>query len=235
MTDAEGEQLTMRHYSARRAYNSESAEDYEKTRFSGVLGRYRWEREQKAVRELLKEIEPQSIIADIPCGIGRWWPLLSTRASRIVGVDVSPAMLEKAECRAQSAAVPTELHLGDAEAIPLEDLSVDYVFSFALTKHLPLAIQMRVLSEFAIVSRIGVITTCSIVTSGNYEFWRRRHLVESFPLIREQVADICADYDLRVEKCLKCTSPLGVERLFYLSKASGGSLSGESPALLGGD
>lgn len=223
----------MRDYSARRAYDSESADDYEKIRFSGALGRYRWQRERKAVRELLKEIEPQSVLADIPCGIGRWWPLLSTRASGIVGVDISPAMLEKAGSRARTSAVPTELHLGEAEAIPLEDLSVDYVFSFALTKHLPLANQMRVLSEFARVSRIGVITTFSIVTSGNYEFWRRRHLVESFPLIREQVADIGEEYGLRVEKCLKCTTPLGIERLFYLSKASGGPPSLGNPPTAG--
>lgn len=220
----------MRNYSARRAYDAASAREYEQQRFSGLLGRYRWRREQEAVHQLLTHVETQSVIADIPCGIGRWWPLLATRASRIVGIDLSPAMLEQAEARAKTVAVPIELHRGEAEAVPLGDLSVDYVFSFALTKHLPLGSQMEVLSEFARVSRLAVITTFSIITCGNYELWRRRHLVESFPLLLEQVSDICAENDLRVEKCIKCTTPLGVERLFYLSKASEGSPSPSDPA-----
>lgn len=225
----------MRDYSARHAYDSQSAEDYERLRFSGLLGQYRWRREQTAVRELVSCIEAGSAVADIPCGIGRWWPVLATRASRIVGIDISPAMLERAESRARTSTIPTELRHGEAEAIPLGDLSVDYVFSFALTKHLPLRSQMRVLSEFARVSRIGVISTFSIVTSSNYEMWRRRRLVESFPMLIEQVSDIGAECGLRVERSVKCTTPLGIERLFFLSKAPDAPRPSDDPATAQGE
>ena len=60
---------------------------------------------------------------------------------------------DRAECLPQE----IEFHQASAEDLPLEDGSVDYAFSYALMKHLPVPVQYKVLAEFARVSRKGVI------------------------------------------------------------------------------
>jgi ubiquinone/menaquinone biosynthesis C-methylase UbiE len=206
-------------YSARHVYNEAAAADYEKRRFSGPLGRYRYSTEHKTVGKALEFVEQGAIIADVPCGIGRWWPMLAPKASRIIGVDISPAMLAHARNRIPEVSTAVELMQGEAEHIPLEDTSVDYVFSFALTKHLPLGNQIRVIEEFARVCRHGVISTFSIINARNYHFWRKQKLVESYPLLLEQVDDVARHCGLELAWNMRCTTPIGVEQLLFLRKS----------------
>lgn len=145
-------------YSAKTDYmDAGVAAQYEKVRFSGVLGRYRWKREQDAVGALVRRIPQVSTILDCPCGIGRWWPHLLPRAGKLIAMDISREMLDRASQRPEVAAHSIETMIGDAEAIPLEDGAVDYVFSHALTKHLPWPVQYKVFSEFARVARRGIV------------------------------------------------------------------------------
>src|SRR5450759_4601076 len=129
-------------YSARDGYRDyATGVDYERVRFSGLLGRYRRRREEAAVRAALNEVPHDISILDCPCGTGRWWPLLGTRARKITAIDISPGMLRHASERATRTTVPVSVTAGDAEEIPLPSDAVDYAFSFALMKHLPRPIQ----------------------------------------------------------------------------------------------
>jgi len=206
-------------YSAREAYIDHAIGiEYERVRFSGVLGGYRWRREQAAVRAVLKQIPRDISILDCPCGTGRWWPLLSTMAREITAIDISPGMLQHASERAIRMTVPVTVLAGDAEEIPLPDGSVDYAFSFALMKHLPRPIQYRVLSELARVSRLGVICTFGVLGHLSYEVWRRRRIRESYPLLIEELEWMAAEAELRVEWMTRCTTPIGVERIIRFSR-----------------
>ena len=199
-------------YEAKASYDRQQATEYEKIRFSGPLGRYRWRVEQTAVAELVGRIPRGSSVLDCPCGIGRWWPLLLTRAGQLTAMDISPDMLEVAAQRPEALAGTVKLVAGDAEAIPLEDGSVDYVFSHALTKHLPWPVQYAVFREFGRDARKGVICSFSVVTPWRYQIWRRRKPAGSYPVLEEELEGLAQHARLRVVTMRHCTTPIGVER-----------------------
>jgi len=206
-------------YSAKHSYQDYSvAEDYEKERFSSLFGRYLYRREQDAVGALIDRLPSGIVIADCPCGTGRWWPHLARRASRIIGIDISEGMRQYARDRAASMDLDVEVMSGDAENMPLDDHSVDYTFSHALTKHLPVPVQYRALSEFSRISRKGVICSFGVFTHLNYEIWRRRHIAESYPVFYEELEWMAAAANLRIVEMRKCTSPVGTERTVLLEK-----------------
>ena len=103
-------------YAAREAYQSyEVAEDYERDRFSSLLGRYRYRREHKAVIDLVDRLPEGVTFADCPCGIGRWWPVLARRANKIIAMDISAGMLKYAGEQAVDFPLDVEVREGDAE------------------------------------------------------------------------------------------------------------------------
>lgn len=199
-------------YEAKTSYDYGQAVSYEKVRFSSPLGRYRWQREQAAVSELINRIPPGSSILDCPCGTGRWWSLLLGRASQLTAMDISAGMLEFASKRPEVAANSIKLLTGDAEAIPLDDGAVDYVFSHALTKHLPWPVQYAVFKEFGRVARKGVICSFSVITPLKYQIWRRRKIEASYPILEEELQSLAQHAQLRVVTMRSCTTPIGMER-----------------------
>ena len=206
-------------YSARDAYQDyDVGAQYEKLRFSGAMGRYRRWAELRAVNMALEAVEPGSTILDCPCGIGRWWPTLAPKAGKLIAVDISDGMLAHARERAERSGLEVELVKADAESLPLADGSVDWVFSFALTKHLPMPVQYQVMREFGRVARRGVICTFGVFTHLTYEFWRRRKLYGSFPVLSEQLDAIAEEAGLVVEMKPHCTTPIGNERVVLMTK-----------------
>lgn len=92
---------------------------------------------------------PVGTALDAACGTGRLIPPLLARGHRVLGVDRSPAMLERARRRAPGA----ELLVGDLHRLPLAAAAVDLaVTGLALTHVDDLA---PVLAEFARVLRPG--------------------------------------------------------------------------------
>ena len=210
-------------YSAKQNYLSEEvAANYEKVRFSGALGRYRFNREHAAVQRILSGVCcDKSVICDVPCGVGRWWPDLSHKAGQIIGFDISPIMVSSAQKMIPKLDVPVQISVGDAENLGVEDDSVDWVFSFALMKHMPIPIQYKVLQEFSRISRKGVICTFSMFSFISYPLWRMRsnpHHKGSM-LLPETLKHMAKSANLNVESILPCTTPIGVEKIVLLRKS----------------
>lgn len=214
----------LRTYSARVSYQDPlSATTYEFDRYSGAIGRYRYGREQRAVKDVVSRLDPDATILDCPTGVGRWWDVLAMRAHRIIGVDISEAMLAQARLRANLMPLGIELLRGEAERIPLANESVDYSFSHALTKHLPIPLQYEVLTELARVARSGVICSFGIFSHLTYEFWRRRrrvggNLKEDYAFWPENLEWMAADSGLAVEYMRKCSTPMGIAYSVLLRK-----------------
>jgi ubiquinone/menaquinone biosynthesis C-methylase UbiE len=209
-------------YPAKTGYmDTDIVATYERTRFSGVLGRYRWRREQAAVGALIAKIPMGSSVLDCPCGIGRWWPLILARAGQLTAMDISNEMLDVASKRKEVASHSVKLMRGDAEAIPLEDDSVDYVFSHALTKHLPWPIQHQVFSEFARVARRGIVCSFSILSPLNHPVWQRRHIPESYPFIEKEIHWMAKRSGIKVVDMRSCTTPIGLEQTVLFEKCPG--------------
>jgi ubiquinone/menaquinone biosynthesis C-methylase UbiE len=73
-------------------------------------------------------IRPSDVVLDFGCGPGFFTVPLARVAARVVAVDVSPEMLEKAASYAKSEGVVVEFLRSDGIKIKLENESVDVVF-----------------------------------------------------------------------------------------------------------
>jgi arsenite methyltransferase len=78
-------------------------------------------------------LAPGETVLDIGCGAGMDLLLAARRVGstgRAIGVDMTPAMAEKAQAAARSMGLANvEVRIGDALALPVEDESVDVVIS----------------------------------------------------------------------------------------------------------
>lgn len=78
-------------------------------------------------------LEPGSTVLDVGCGAGMDLLLAARRVGpqgRAIGVDMTPAMADKARASARAAGLSNvEVRLGDALALPVDDESVDVVIS----------------------------------------------------------------------------------------------------------
>jgi len=81
----------------------------------------------------LGRIEPGSVVLDLGCGAGTDLLIaaqMTGPGGRVIGVDMTPSMLERARASAQLMDLAdVELHESLIEALPLEDGSVDVVIS----------------------------------------------------------------------------------------------------------
>lgn len=108
---------------------------------------------------------------DAPCGTGRLFAALEARG-RVVGLDVSPAMLQRARAVARA---DTELLLGDLARLPFAGGSFDAVVCCRLLHHLEREQDLaRVVAELVRVSRGLVVVT--YWDAAALPAWRRRLL-----------------------------------------------------------
>jgi len=104
--------------------------------------------EQPVVWSILDALAPGAAL-DAACGTGRHARRLAELGHRVIGVDASPAMLEKAR-----AALPqATFRDGDLSALPLEPASVDLVVCALALEHV--ADLGRAIAELSRVLRPG--------------------------------------------------------------------------------
>lgn len=134
--------------SARVRYRGGVARDYESARRATP----QWRREQLSVAHFLASLPPASLVLDLPVGTGRW--AASGRGLRLVGVDISPDMLELAR-RTQSGGY--QLVRASALELPLLPKSVDHTVSIRFSNWLSLESFDRLLGELARITRKSIL------------------------------------------------------------------------------
>ena len=81
---------------------------------------------------------------DLGCGLGRITRALAQRFEEVVAVDVSAEMIRRAEeLHPPAEFANVSFHATDGIHLPLEDRSVDFVFSYEVFQHLPSRDVMR--------------------------------------------------------------------------------------------
>ena len=93
---------------------------------------------------LLGDVTGQTVL-DYGCGLGDNSVLLASRGARVIGVDISPELIELAQRRLDQHGLgeQTDFRVGSAHELPLADASVDVVFGMAILHHLDLTLSSQ--------------------------------------------------------------------------------------------
>ena len=101
--------------------------------FDGLAGRFGREyvpgRSWKGLAEAMLKLIPRMVIADLGAGEGTIAQLLAQRAEKVIAIDNSEKMVEfGAELARTHGITNLEYRLGDIEAVPIADATVDLAF-----------------------------------------------------------------------------------------------------------
>ena len=88
--------------------------------------------EEPAMKARLDRL-PVGTLLDVACGTGRYSAYMAARGHKVIGVDLSPHMLELARAKLPEA----DFREGDMENLPVDDASVDAALCALALVHLP--------------------------------------------------------------------------------------------------
>ncbi|TNF09034.1 MAG: class I SAM-dependent methyltransferase, partial [Gammaproteobacteria bacterium] len=134
-------------------------------------------REQQLARQCLEDAGNPDTVLDLPCGAGRFWPMLAENTHRqIYAADNSGDMLQVALTHQPDYLADRIIPFKtSAFAIDMPDASVDSIFCMRLLHHIASPEhRLAILREFHRVTRDTVVV--SLWVDGNYKSWRRKKL-----------------------------------------------------------
>lgn len=141
----------------------------------------------EAVREkafAVARIEPGKVAADIGAGTGFMTEGLVKRGLRVIAVDQSEAMLEEMAKKFQDTDA-VHYRVGEAEALPLEDGSTDYVFANMFLHHVldpPAAVK-----EMTRILKLGGTLVITDLDEHDFEFLKTEQFDRWMGFKREDV------------------------------------------------
>ncbi len=172
MRDSELAQATGTELSER--YGGDRADQYFTKHRTGFFHRLTTWRELAMARRALALAGDPDLVLDLPCGAGRFWPLLAEKPGRrILAADANEDMLRVArQMQPRELVERVECFQCSAFETRLDDASVDCVFCMRLLHHIPEPPQrLAMLREFHRVTRDTVCI--SLWVDGNYMAHRR--------------------------------------------------------------
>ncbi|MDX5363853.1 MAG: class I SAM-dependent methyltransferase [Pseudazoarcus pumilus] len=158
-------------------YDRAHALNYFRKHQDGLFRRLSNWRDMQIARRALAIAGQPELVLDLPCGAGRFWPVLAEHPARvIIGADNSADMLAVARSmQAPGIVERVQTMQTSAFAIDLPDASVDSVFCMRLIHHIgETEHRQQMLREMHRVTRDSVIL--SMWVDGNLKAWRRRQL-----------------------------------------------------------
>ncbi|VXD01735.1 Methyltransferase type 11 [Pseudomonas sp. 8Z] len=160
-----------------RKYDRDHAQQYLHKHQDGLTRRLSHWRDIQVARNALKMAEQPNLVLDLPCGAGRFWPMLCEQPNRVIfAADNSADMIATARY-AQPAEVVARVNSFRTSAfdIDLGDNAVDCIFCIRLLHHIESSEhRLAILREFHRVSRDTVVL--SLWVDGNYKAWKRQRL-----------------------------------------------------------
>ena len=158
-------------------YDEDHAQDYFRKHQNGMARRLSHQRDIQLARKALAHAGEPGLVLDLPCGAGRFWPMLAEKANRvIIGADNSADMIATAR-RMQPPEVVARVQTlqTSAFAVELPDNAVDSIFCMRLMHHIGESQhRMALLKEFHRVTRDSVIV--SLWVDGNFKAWKRKRM-----------------------------------------------------------
>jgi 2-polyprenyl-3-methyl-5-hydroxy-6-metoxy-1,4-benzoquinol methylase len=149
------------------------AERYDRERFSRLSGRIFNALEKFHMRRAFAKIPRDALILDLPCGTGRFAEVLLGQGFRVVGIDISPAMLAVARRKLERFGERFETQVADVrELAQREEKLYDAALCARVLMHFPLDEQITFLRSVAQLTKGRVVFTQSLSTP--YQRLRRR-------------------------------------------------------------
>ena len=160
-----------------RKYDRGHSQQYLHKHQDGFARRLSHWRDLQVARHALKLADDPDLVLDLPCGAGRFWPLLAEQPNRVIlAADNSADMLAVARASQPAEVVArVKSFQTSAFAIDLGANAVDCIFCIRLLHHIQTAEnRLMILKEFHRVTRDTVIL--SLWVDGNYKAWKRQRL-----------------------------------------------------------
>jgi ubiquinone/menaquinone biosynthesis C-methylase UbiE len=210
-------------YKAKVAYQKIGvAEQYDKRRFSNIIGQLVDRLEKKAILELVEnQASLRAVVIDTPCGTGRMTEILTKSGQYVVGADISKSMLLSAKERLKRNGC-FDLVQCDVENLPFKDRSVEFTLSVRLMGHVPPIIRKKILLEFSRITKGQMIIAFYSPLSLLGMFKRVRRFVNGnpwFPVTNQAVRNELDCLGLHVQKTKYILSWIA-ETFFILIKKS---------------
>lgn len=158
-------------------YDQQHSYQYLQKHQAGLARRLSNWRDMQLARRALKDAGEPNLVLDLPCGAGRFWPLLAEAPNRVIlAADNSADMLTTA-IAGQLPEIVERVKTFQTSAfdIDLGDNSVDSIFCMRLIHHVAdPEHRLAMLHELCRVTRDTVII--SLWVDGNYKAWKRKRL-----------------------------------------------------------
>ena len=109
--------------------------------------------ELKVIDTILDQ-KPLGVVLDLGCGVGRTLRHIGPRATKLIGVDISPEMIERANLRLSEHA-DVELLIAGLDEVPAECSDVDLAICFGVFEHVPQFVRQKSTNQIAKALRCG--------------------------------------------------------------------------------
>jgi SAM-dependent methyltransferase len=172
--------------------------------------------------------DPAARWVEVACGPGLIARTMAAQVGSVVGIDLTPAMIERARADAMQAGVENvSFELGDATALPLADDSLDGAITRFSLHHIPAPI--RVLEEMVRVVRPGgYVIVSDFVTDDDGESAAWQEQIERLRdpshwalLTPSRIAGLAERVGLEAD--LDRVVPFEIDFEEWLNRASGGA------------
>ena len=166
------------------------AERYDRERFSRLTGRIFDALEKRALSRAFATVPRSSLVLDLPCGTGRLAETLLDQGFRVVGVDISPAMLTVARRKLQRFEGRFESLVADVhELARTSGGAYDVALCARVLMHFPLDEQVAFLASIARLARGTVVFSQSISTPWQRLRRRVKRLIGNPPSARWPISE----------------------------------------------
>lgn len=194
-------------YPAKEQYsNKDIASEYDKERFSSIIGKIIDWREKHIILKAMgsSNHDFKCGVLDIPCGTGRLSYFLSEQGYDLVAADISSEMLVQVKLKEKSLGRHQDIDLvnADAECLPFSKDAFDIVVSLRLFGHLPPNIRKKVLGEFHRISKSRIVVAYYMQKSiqGLLRKQRRKKAeTQWYPITRADLLEEIESVGLKIE------------------------------------
>ncbi|HSV18628.1 MAG TPA: methyltransferase domain-containing protein [Casimicrobiaceae bacterium] len=188
------------------------AERYDRERFSSLAGRVFNALEKRTLRRAFARVPRTARILDVPCGTGRMAQELLRVGYKVVGADISPAMLDVAGRKLAEFGDRFTAIVGDVRELARTQAGqYDAALCARVLMHFELPQQIEFLRAVATLSRGTVVFTQSFSTP--YQRMRRRvkHVLRNadpanYPITEQQLRRLLDGAGLREVRRLRVAS-----------------------------